>query len=233
MNVCLRTLRRACTRFWGDQPCRSTNWKQYIVIDIEKNVNNRPLTYVESEQEEEQVLTPNTILWGQNVYTIDDESDADDDEVLKLRKRVKQKREHAWQRWKTEYVHSLIEHHRVNRGENACPEVGEMVLVVGEEKNRAEWKRGRVLELIKGKDNVVRGVKILTKGHTIDRPLPLVCSLELKQVGAQGEKQVGAQDENQVGAQERRMNEIEQRRSSRRAAKDANDGLRQLMEDED
>ncbi|CAB4005168.1 Hypothetical predicted protein, partial [Paramuricea clavata] len=35
-----------------------------IVIDIEKNVNNRPLTYVESEQEEEQVFTPNTILWG-------------------------------------------------------------------------------------------------------------------------------------------------------------------------
>ena len=177
---------------------------------------------MESEQEEEQVLTPNTILWGQNVYTIDDESDADDDEVLKLSKRVKQKREHAW---KTEYVHSLIEHHRVNRGENACPEVGEMVLVVCEEKNRAEWKRGRVLELIKGKDNVVRGVKILTKGHTIDRPLPLVWSLELKQVGVQGE--------NQVGVQERRMNEIEQRRSSRRAAKDANERLRQLMEDED
>ena len=122
-----------------------------IVIDIEKNVNNRPLTYVESEQEEEQVLTPNTILWGQNVYTIDDESDADDDEVLKLRKRVKQKREHAWQRWKTEYVHSLIEHHRVNRGENACPEVGEMVLVVGEEKNRAEWKEEGCWSLSKGK----------------------------------------------------------------------------------
>ena len=41
--------------------------------------NNRPLTYVESEQEEEQVLTPNTILWGQNVHTID-ESDTDDGE---------------------------------------------------------------------------------------------------------------------------------------------------------
>ena len=39
-----------------------------VVIDIEKNVNNRPLTYVEGEQEEKQVLTPNTILWGQNVY---------------------------------------------------------------------------------------------------------------------------------------------------------------------
>jgi hypothetical protein len=34
---------------------------------------------------------------------------------------------------------------------------------------------------ITGKDNVVRGVKILTKGHTIERPLSLVCSLELKE----------------------------------------------------
>ncbi|CAB4016980.1 white-brown complex homolog 30, partial [Paramuricea clavata] len=123
-----------------------------IVIDIEGNVNNRPLTYVESEQEEEKVLTP--ILWGQNVHTID-ESDTDDgEEVAKLHKRMKQKREHAWQRWKMEYLHSLMEHHRVIKGENTCPEVGEMILVVGEERNRAEWKRGKVVELIKGKDNV-------------------------------------------------------------------------------
>ena len=98
-------------------------------------------------------------------------------------------------------MHSLIQHHRVNRGENACPEVGGIVLVVGEENNRAEWKRGKVLELIKGKDNVMRGVEILTKGHTIDRPLPLVCSLELKQVRVQGESQVRVQE---------KMNEIEQ-----------------------
>jgi hypothetical protein len=53
-----------------------------------------------------------------------------------------------------------------------------MMLVVGVEKNRAEWKWGKVVELIKGKENVVRVVKILTKGHTIERPLSLVCSLE-------------------------------------------------------
>jgi hypothetical protein len=150
-----------------------------IVIDIEENVNNRPLTYVESEQEEEQVLTP--ILWGQNVHTIDESDTDDEEEVAKLHKRVKQKREHAWQRWKMEYLHSLMEHHRVIKGENTCPEVVEMILVVGEEKNRAEWKRGKVVEaveLIKDKDNVVRGVKILTKGHTIERPLSLVCPLE-------------------------------------------------------
>ena len=59
---------------------------QDIVIDVEKNGNDRPLTYVESEQEEEQMLLPNTI----------DESDTDDgEEVVELHKRMKQKREHA------------------------------------------------------------------------------------------------------------------------------------------
>ncbi|CAB3985963.1 Hypothetical predicted protein [Paramuricea clavata] len=81
---------------------------------------------------------PSKILgykWNTEELTID-ESDTDDgEEVVKLHKRMKQKREDAWQRWKTEYVHSLMEHHRVIKGENASPEVGEMMLVVGEEKN--------------------------------------------------------------------------------------------------
>ncbi len=115
------------------------------------------------------------------MYTIDESDTDEDEEILRLHKRMKQKREHAWQRWKTEYVHSLMEHHRVTRGENVCPQIGEMVLVIGDQKNRAEWRRGKVVELIKGKDNDVRGVKILTKGHTIERPLSLICSLELKQ----------------------------------------------------
>ena len=198
---------------------------QAIVIDIEKNVNNRPLTYIESEQEEEQVLTPNTILWGQNVHTID-ESDTDDgEEVVKLHKRMKQKREHASQRWKTEYVHSLMEHHRVIKGENACPEVGEMMLVVGEEKNRAEWKRGKVVELIKGKDNAVRGVKILTKGHTIERPLTLVCSLELKETEIEEPKLKETKP--------KETDEIGQRKSKRQAAKDARCKILQLIQEEE
>ena len=35
-----------------------------VVIDIEKNLNNRPLTYLDSDGGEEQVLTPNILMWG-------------------------------------------------------------------------------------------------------------------------------------------------------------------------
>ena len=35
-----------------------------VSMDIERNLNNRPLTYVEAEGEEKAVLTPKMILWG-------------------------------------------------------------------------------------------------------------------------------------------------------------------------
>ena len=194
-----------------------------VVIDLEKNVNNRPLTCVEMEQEEDHVLTPNTILLGQNVYTVE-ELDVDDYEVSKLDRRVKQKRDHAWQRWKTEYLHSLMEQHRVRREKNACPQVGEIVLVVGDEKNRADWKKGKVVKLVKGKDDVVRGVKILTNGHHIERPLSLICSLELKSNDVEEEK------EPEKGTEEKT---VELRRSERQAAKCATEKVKRLLRDEE
>ena len=50
----------------------------------------------------------------------------------------------------------------------------EVVLIVGDEKNRGEWKKGKLLRLIQGRDGVVRGMRLLHKGHTIERPLQLV-----------------------------------------------------------
>ena len=64
------------------------------------------------------------------------------------------------------------------------PEIGEIVLVVGEEKNRGHWMKGKVEKLIKGKDNVVRGVVrgviLRHKGHLIERPLQAACPLEIR-----------------------------------------------------
>ncbi|XP_068721773.1 uncharacterized protein [Montipora capricornis] len=141
-----------------------------VVMDIERHLNNRPLTYMESESGEEQVLTPNTT-------TIED-IELDRDEVTKLHARLNEKRQHVWQRWKKEYVHSLMESDRIKRGECNYPEIGEIVLIIGDEKNRGEWKKGRVLTHIRGRDRVVRGVGLLHKGNQIQRPLQLICPLE-------------------------------------------------------
>ena len=58
------------------------------MVDIERQMNNRPLTYLESEIEE---------------------IEEDRDEVSKLHKQLKEAKQHVWKRWKREYIHSLLE----------------------------------------------------------------------------------------------------------------------------
>ena len=142
--------------------CRTTlSFKQLetVMVDIERQMNNRPLTYLESEIEE---------------------IEEDRDEVSKLHKQLKEAKQHASKRWKREYIHSLLESHQVNRKIGPIPDIGEIVLVVGDEKNRAKWKKGRVMRHVRGRDGVIRGVILLHKGHHIERPLTLVCPLEIK-----------------------------------------------------
>ena len=150
-----------------------------VIMDIEINMNNRPLTYVESESGEEQVLTPNTLIRGTNIYLINDD-ESDEDELTRMQKRVAKAKNNAWERWQREYINSLMESQRINGKQAKAPEVGEIVLVVGEEKNRSEWKKGKVLRQVKGRDGVTRGVVLLHKGHEIERPLQLVCPLEIR-----------------------------------------------------
>jgi len=54
------------------------------------------------------------------------------------------------------------------------------VIIKGDEKSRGFWKLGIVKSLIKGKDGVVRGVKLRAGKGVMERPLQHVYPLELK-----------------------------------------------------
>ena len=185
-------------------------------------MNNRPLTYVESKSGEEQVLTPNVLMWGENVYLINN-IESDEDELTKMQKRIAKTKDNGWKRWQREYVHGLMESQRVNGKAVRAHEVGEVVLVVGDEKNRGEWKKGKVLRQVQGKDGVVRGVVLLHKGHHIERPLQLVCPLEIR---CTTQVQQNKSEQNKPGREkgEQRQAAIEARKRIRALAE---------MEDED
>ena len=83
---------------------------EMVIIDKEKHLNNHPLTYLESDGGEEQVLTPNVLMWGPNAHQVE-ETEEDGDEVSKLHKRLRETKQHAWRMWKHKYIHSLLESH--------------------------------------------------------------------------------------------------------------------------
>ena len=194
-----------------------------MIVDIERHLNNCPLTYLESDGGEEQVLTPNVLMWGQNACEVE-EPEEELDEVTKLHKRLREAKQHVWSRWRNEYLHSLLESHRINRKTAPVPNIGEIVLVVGDEKNRGKWKKGRVMRHIKGRDGIIRGVTLLHKGHHIERPLSLVCPLEIKGPVATGNVSL---------QQAARSQQTESSRSRRQAAEIAKVKIRVIAADED
>ena len=122
-----------------------------VIMDIERNLNNRPLTYVEAEGEEEAVLTPNMILWGGDVYAVEDTESSDAEKLTRMAKRLENAKANAWKRWKREYVHSLLESHRLNKETGTIPQVGEIVLIIGDERTAENGARVKWFVLSKAK----------------------------------------------------------------------------------
>ena len=85
------------------------------------------------------MLTPNIVLWGNDTHVLED--DDDDEDMHKLNKRLRMAREHEWKRWRKGNLHSLMESHRINRKTAVIPEIGEIVLVVDDEKNKGLRER--------------------------------------------------------------------------------------------
>ena len=76
-------------------------------MDIELNMNNRLLTYVESESGEKEVLTSNVLIRGKNTHLLDD-LENDSDELTQMQKRIVKAKNDAWKRWQREYIHHWI-----------------------------------------------------------------------------------------------------------------------------
>ena len=87
-----------------------------ILIQVEGVLNNRPLTY-QGEDLEEEVITPNHLIYGA-AHPTTAEHDSDSDEEIPLNKSIRysqMKKQHLWKRWTKGYIFSLREFHRVNR----------------------------------------------------------------------------------------------------------------------
>ena len=66
-----------------------------------------------------------------------------------------------------------------HKGDSTHPAVGDVVIIKSDEKNRAPWRLGVVIDLIIGRDGVVRGAKLRTPKSVIERPVQHLYPLEL------------------------------------------------------
>ena len=111
-------------------------------------------------------------------------------------------------------------------------EKGSLVLIKDTTKNKANWKVGRIINPIVGKDGVTRGYKILTgSGYVIERPQQLVCDLEIG--GVSNDSSSSDDNAGPSGDVQQQRPVVRARREARRAAADRLVGIMANDNEED
>lgn len=143
-----------------------------VLTEVEATLNSRPLTY-EYDEVGAEMLTPSHLIYGRRLLSLPEEARNDEEEsetgILRRFRYLARLRIHFWNRWRKEYLTDLREHHRGKKEGRSDVSEGEVVLVHEDNVKRSNWKMGKVLELIAGKDGEVRGakLKLITKGKPI------------------------------------------------------------------
>ncbi|XP_046862793.1 uncharacterized protein LOC124456377 [Xenia sp. Carnegie-2017] len=147
---------------------------------IPMQINRRPLSYVESDVQLP-VLTPELFLFQRSNHLPEQklwvESDPDSRKRARYLKSCKQA---LWKRWSKEYLTALREQHNMSHWtKKFIVNVGDVVLIKSNEKNRGKWPLGIVIETYPGRDGVIRGVMLKTPNGNLERPVQLLYPMEL------------------------------------------------------
>ena len=152
------------------------------LIDVEASMKNRPLLY-QGEEFEKLIITSNILLRRRPLPIVEDDLEliGDEAEVSRRMKLLQRSKHQLRQRFMNKYIHALEERQQLinDQQEVAVPEPGSILLLKGKSKQKAHWKLGTVLSNITGKNGIVRGLKLKLGDHVVERPLQLVCDLEI------------------------------------------------------
>ncbi|XP_052562964.1 uncharacterized protein LOC128092673 [Culex pipiens pallens] len=151
-----------------------------LVAEAESIVNSRPLTWIPLEAEHQEALTPNHFLLlstsgvVQTQKTLADSKDACRNQWNLMRVMIDQ----FWRRWVREYLPDLTR--RTKWHEEVVPiRAGDLVIIV-EDTVRNGWIRGRVAEVVVGRDGRVRQAVVQTSTGMLRRPIAKLARLDVE-----------------------------------------------------
>ena len=190
---------------------------QTIVVEIEAILNDRPLTYLSSDVQDDEPLTPSHLLYGGRITSLPYPDNGDeledpnygDDSALRRRNNLQAAvLQRFGSRWRHEYLTSLREFHRRSGNNEQTIKEDELVMV-HDDKPRNTWKLAIIEELIRGNDGLVRAANIRTKNGRTNRPITKLYPLE---ISAETSKE---QQKQSNGAEETDTRTIAENNSSR------------------
>ncbi|XP_037820369.1 uncharacterized protein LOC119609595 [Lucilia sericata] len=154
-------------------PAEGGIWERMVhfLIEAENIVNSRPLTHLPLSHEYEEPLTPNHFLLGcpNTSQTPAGEINVQPMVLRKQWRISRQLRDHFWKRWIREYFPTMTRRSKWCQRTKPIA-VGDLVLICDPVVSRRDWKRGKVEEVLKGRDGVIRRANIRTSTGCLMRP---------------------------------------------------------------
>lgn len=149
-----------------------------ILCDAESYINARPITYMSEDNADPIPITPKMFL-----QEIEEDGVADLDmiDALSIKKRVRymhKLKEELKRRFRAEYLGQLL---MSNQNEKEVKElkVGDLVLIGCDDQKRINWPLAVVKEVIPGRDQQVRSVRVRTAEGVLHRPVQRLYLLEI------------------------------------------------------
>lgn len=150
-----------------------------LLCQIESILNSRPL-YVNTNDDNEgfNILTPAHFLLTTKAIVLP--TTGEDENTIDKRWQTIQKIMNSfWKKFQLEYIHGLQQRNKWQKQTENMKE-GDIVLIKNEDLPPTYWPMGKVIEIHRGPDNLVRVVTIKTPTNSIiQRPIVKVCKLPI------------------------------------------------------
>ena len=122
------------------------------------------------------IVTPNTLVHGEDMYDLGDDIDSVNGDLRKQAKYIRRCKENAWKRWKNEYLKSLREKHNMQSKKQKLPPLS----TEDDWRTRNHSTIGIVDSLIVERDGVTKAAKVQTGKSTWEIAIQQLYSLELR-----------------------------------------------------
>ncbi|KAK3091116.1 hypothetical protein FSP39_017229 [Pinctada imbricata] len=149
-----------------------------LVAEVEKIVNDRPITTVSNDPRDPPALTPNMLLLMKNDKGLPQGLYNSRDVYAKCWwRQVQYLADVFWKRWTHEYLPSLQTQSKWQQPHRNL-EKGEVVLVVHENLPRGQWPLGHILDVALGRDGLVPSCLVKFRNSELVKPITQLCPLE-------------------------------------------------------
>ncbi|XP_039303527.1 uncharacterized protein LOC105196225 [Solenopsis invicta] len=169
-EAAVKSLKHHLRRVLGDSTLTFEEMST-LLAQVEACLNSRPLQALSDDLEDLSALTPGHFLVGGPLTALPEPS-LTELPVNRLTRwqLLQQMRDHFWERWSREYLHSLVHRPKWLKGV-ADYYVGRLCLIRSETTPPTRWPLARIVQVHPGEDGLIRVVTVRTAASTFTRPI--------------------------------------------------------------